>query len=191
MKLIQKQYEEDGTYYFFHSVGKWFLLIKYDGFFDTELRYDFSEETLIGEQPFITTAEKEIKDVNGIGRIRYASFRNGKEKIVLLGIADVTLIAREEPEVSIEENAFDHYYGEYMKQYDPYEELVCINLPEDNATRITMLLDDFYDTVDAEYHFGMNRDIEFYRNLSAIRDCVRNGDVAGFLESLQIFIEEN
>jgi len=194
MELIQKRYEEDGTHYFFHSVGKWFLLIKYtnNSAFQTELRYEFSEEQLLHDLPFETAATKAIKDVNGIGKIHYASFLNAKDdEVVLLGIADVTIIARQYPlSVNIRTKPFSHYYNQFQKRYEVNDDPVFINLPEDDVTRIVMMIDDFYDLTDAEYHFGTPLDIEFYQNLSSMGDLIRGGDVGDLIEDFQNFIKD-
>lgn len=190
MKIIQKTNHENEEHLFFHSVGKWFLLIKYDGYFDTQLAYDWPEDQFVKEPPFKVTAEKDVNNVNDIGKIHYASFKSDDGEIVLLGIADVTLIAREDPlQVTIEENHFDHFFNSYQKQYEVNEERVDVNLPEDDVTRIVMLIDEFYDLADAEYHFGTPRDMHFFQELSENGTLIRSGNVDSLIEHFQTWVK--
>jgi len=53
-----------------------------------------------------------------------------------------------------------------------------------------MMIDNFYDLTDAEYHFGTPLDIEFYQNLSSMGDLIRGGDVGDLIEDFQNFIKD-
>jgi len=191
MELTQKKRANDGIHYYFHRVGKWFLLIKHKGYFETQLRYGFSEEVMLMNLPFETTIAKTINNVEDIGKIHYASFlTEHDDEIVLLGMADFTIVARECPlEVVVEEKPFEHYYSEYLTQYELIEPLVCINLPEDEITRIVMIIDDFHQDIDGEYAFNSIMDIDYFKALSETRDNISVGNIGYLIDGLQVQID--